>query len=93
MKIRGMSGAYSGAEFIVQDSLVFGRNPQGCNVLFPDEVKGISRTHCKIDVAGNGATITDMGSSFGTFLNGKKITPYTPMPLNNGDTFYLGDSR
>ena len=40
MKIRGMSGAYSGAEFIVQDSLVFGRNPQGCNVLFPDEVRG-----------------------------------------------------
>ena len=91
MVIRGMSGNFAGQEFQVNGSLVFGRSPQGCNVLFPDNVKGVSRNHCKVESNGASVTITDIGSSYGTFLNGRKLAPYTPTPLNNGDTFYLGD--
>lgn len=90
MLIKGVVGNFAGQEFQVNGSLVFGRSPQGCNVLFPDNVRGVSRTHCKVDMAGGGATLTDMGSSYGTFLNGRKLAPYTPTPLNNGDTFWLG---
>ncbi len=90
MIVKGMSGNYAGKDFSLEGSLVFGRNPQNCNILFPDNVKGVSRTHCKIDIAGMGAILTDMGSSFGTFLNGRKLAPYTPTPINIGDTFWIG---
>ncbi|MBQ9504754.1 MAG: FHA domain-containing protein [Lachnospiraceae bacterium] len=91
MVIRGMSGNFAGQDFQVNGSLVFGRSQQGCNVLFPDNVKGVSRNHCKVESNGVTATITDIGSSYGTFVNGRKLAPYTPTTLNNGDTFWLGD--
>ncbi|MBO6133301.1 MAG: FHA domain-containing protein [Lachnospiraceae bacterium] len=91
MVIKGVSGNFAGKEFQIRGSVSFGRNPQECDVLFPDGTRGVSRSHCKLDSAGSGLTLTDMGSSYGTFLNGRKLSPYTPSPLNPGDTFYLGD--
>ncbi len=91
MTIKGMGGLFAGQEFQVNGSLVFGRNPQGCNVNFPDNTKGVSRMHCKVDIAGGSLTLTDMGSSYGTYLNGRKLTPYSPAALNPGDMFWLGD--
>ena len=91
MNVKGMGGIFAGQEFQVNGSLVFGRNPQGCDIHFPDNTKGVSRTHCKVDSAGGGLTLTDMGSSYGTFLNGRKLAPYSPATLNPGDTFWLGD--
>ena len=91
MVIKGMSGIFSGQEFQVKGSLTFGRSPQGCDIHFPDNTKGVSRTHCKVDNTGTGIKLTDMGSSYGTFVNGRKLAPYTPADLNPGDTFWLGD--
>ncbi len=91
MVVRGISGNFAGKDFDINGSLTFGRSSQGCNILFPDNVRGISRTHCKIEMSGSGAMITDLGSSYGTFVNGRKLAPYTPTPVNSGDTFWLGD--
>ena len=52
MIIKGMAGIFVGQEFKVNGSLVFGRSSQGCDVHFPDDTKGVSRTHCKVDSAG-----------------------------------------
>ncbi len=94
MTINGLGGQYSGQSLpLSEGSMVFGRNPSSCNVLFSDDTKGVSRMHCKIELNGGNATITDLGSSYGTFVNGMKIQPYTPRVLNNGDTFYLGDKK
>lgn len=93
MNIRGMSGYYSGKEFKADGCLYFGRNPQDCNILYPDQVKGISRKHCKIDVAGGGLMLTDLGSSYGTFLNGMKLSPHSAVPIKEGDTFWLGNKE
>gem|GEM_PF-4739139 len=94
MIVKGVGGYFSGKEFTATDSLVFGRNSQSCNVLFGKEVEGISRVHCRIDVGQNGgATITDLGSSYGTFLNGNKLMANVPQNIINGDTFYLADKK
>ena len=91
MTINGISGHYAQKSFPVDRVITFGRSPDSCNILFPDNVRGISRTHCKVEATPTGAIITDLGSSYGTFLNGNKLQPYTPVPLGNGDTFYLAD--
>lgn len=93
MTINGLSGQYANQVFPVNDSMVFGRNLDSCNVLFPDNTKGISRMHCKVENIEGKISITDLGSSYGTFVNGMKLQPYAPRVLNVGDTFYLGDKN
>jgi pSer/pThr/pTyr-binding forkhead associated (FHA) protein len=52
--------------------------------------KGVSRRHAKITRRGNKVFIEDLGSMNGTFLNRKKLTPYLPQVLKNGDELQLG---
>ena len=91
MEIKGLSGVHQGQTIPVNGSVVFGRNPQSCTVVFPDKTKGISRLHCKVDAGSNGCIITDLGSTYGTFVNGRKLPANVPTPINNGDSFYVGD--
>ncbi len=52
---------------------------------------GVSRLHAAIRISEDGkATITDLGSSNGTRLNGLKIPPNIPQPLSEGDRVLLG---
>ena len=92
MKVDGISGIFANQSFPMdRGTLVFGRSTSSCNVVFPDNARGISRNHCKIEKSGEGWIIVDLGSSYGTFVNGIKVQQNVPMYLNNGDTFYLGD--
>jgi hypothetical protein len=51
---------------------------------------GVSRKHALISSRGGIFTLTDLGSSNGTFLNGQQIQPNTPIPITNGDHIALG---
>lgn len=54
------------------------------------EDDGISRKHCKISMAPNGAyQLVDLGSTNGTFLNGIKVNVAT---LQDGDKIQIGAS-
>ena len=55
----------------------------------------ISGRHCQVvyDPNEDCFIITDLGSSYGTFLgNGKKLTANVAEKLSTGDTFYLCDN-
>ncbi len=52
--------------------------------------KGVSRRHAKITRRGNEVLVEDLGSVNGTFVNGKRLTPYLPHPLRSGDELQLG---
>jgi pSer/pThr/pTyr-binding forkhead associated (FHA) protein len=51
---------------------------------------GVSRRHCKIHRQLATYLVEDIGSPNGTFLNGKRLTPYLPHVLNDGDELQLG---
>lgn len=51
---------------------------------------GISRLHATIIAHSGTVSITDIGSSNGTWIDGKRILPNQPAQLNHGDIFYLG---
>lgn len=91
MVVKGLSGTFANQSFPLNGSMVFGRQATSCHVLFPDNTQGISRMHCKIDQVGNGITITDLASSYGTYVNGLRIPQHVATPLKLGDNFYLGD--
>ena len=69
---RFISGKYQGTEFPVADEgeLIIGRAADLELVLFEDMV---SRKHAKVTAAGGNLTITDLGSTNGTFVNGEKV--------------------
>ena len=52
--------------------------------------EGVSRQHAKIYQEGNYLFVEDAGSTNGTFLNNRRLTPHLPSPLRDGDTLRLG---
>jgi len=51
-------------------------------------VSDISRRHCRIDLDGDWAVITDLNSTNGTFVGGERLVG--PMRLENGSALSLG---
>jgi pSer/pThr/pTyr-binding forkhead associated (FHA) protein len=51
---------------------------------------GVSRLHAKIQRTRDGLTITDIGSSNGIFLNGRRLLMGKAYPLCHGDEVILG---
>lgn len=91
--LTGVSGEFAGKSFPLQDSLIIGRDPARCNIIFPEKTPGVSALHCELRREGAGLSITDLGSSYGTFLNnGARLSPNAPYPIKSGDTFYLGEA-
>ncbi len=51
---------------------------------------GVSRLHAALKREGKRVFIMDLGSSNGTFLNGKRLQPHVEYLLNHSDIFSLG---
>lgn len=90
MKLICNTGALSGKIFTSGDALYIGRSKNNCNVVFPEDTRGISRTHCCLKIQRGQLLLTDLGSSYGTFLqNGTKLQPNAPVIIGDGTRFYL----
>ena len=75
-------------EYPLGDSNVLGRSTTATVRLTDREV---SRKHSQIDLQGDRFILRDLGSSNGTFLNGKRIGDSAP--LADGDEVVIGTSR
>jgi pSer/pThr/pTyr-binding forkhead associated (FHA) protein len=51
---------------------------------------GVSRRHATLSFGREKVTITDLGSTNGTRLNGEVIQPFIPRDLQSGDIITLG---
>lgn len=52
--------------------------------------RGVSREHAAIFGRGASVMVEDLGSTNGTLLNGERLDPYMPEPLQHGDQLQLG---
>jgi len=68
-----------------------GRLSRANNIVIKD--KFCSALHAELQIGEDGITITDMGSTNGTFVNGNKITPIMSHPLQLGDEITIGRSH
>lgn len=55
-----------------------------------DAMKSVSRRHARIFVRDNAVRLEDLGSVNGTHINGRKLDPYMPEVLHDGDVLQLG---
>lgn len=94
LRIQGQSGAFAGRRFSLNGSVRIGRDPNANDLVYPGGTPGISGRHCVVTLSGGQVTLTDLGSSYGTFLaGGRKLTPNQPVTLQVGDTFSLGSGE
>lgn len=68
---------------------VIGRDTS-CQVRLPGETKGVSHRHCQLSFQGDDLILTDLGSTYGTFIHEKQVPPNTPVKLHTGSYFCLG---
>lgn len=69
-----------------------GRAPSRCEIVLDQQYNMVSGVHCRIAFYDNYATVTDLNSTNGTFLNGTRLNPGEPMTAQNGATIYLASS-
>lgn len=93
--IQGVAGFFTGQWIPVQDTLVLGRNPEACQVVFPPEAPGISRIHCQVSSRPDlqGIFLQDLGSAWGTWLSDSQCLQNAGTFLREGDTFTLGEGN
>lgn len=94
LRIQGQSGAFAGRRFAINGQVRIGRDPGSNDLVYPDGTPGISGRHCVVTLSSGQVTLTDLGSSYGTFLSGgQKLVPNQPVTLRVGGSFYLGSEK
>ena len=69
-----------------------GRSPD-CTIVLPAKSPGVSTCHCRLEFQGDQLLLTDMGSTYGTFIHNKRVPPNTPVALKPGSSFCLGSEK
>lgn len=70
---------------LAQGTTVLGRSDE-CTICLDDE--RVSRTHAQVEIKGDRALLSDLGSRNGTLLNGRPIRE--PTAINDGDVIRIG---
>jgi len=92
-RLVGTEGYLAGKRIALDHELKLGRNPNN-DLDYPTDTPGISSSHCLLTPREDCVLLTDLGSTYGTYLaNGTRLTPHQSVPLQSGDKFYLADTR
>ena len=73
--------------------LVIGRDPEACGMCFPANTPGVSREHCRVFLGMDGWMVQDLGSSYGTYADGRRLAPQEAVPIHPGSNLYLGSKQ
>src|SRR5262245_63433287 len=83
-----LQGPNAGQQYeLAEGGAVLGRQPDSPIYL---ESLAVSRQHARISCHDGTYYIEDLGSSNGTYLNGKPIAPRSPQTLTEQDTLQVG---
>lgn len=90
-----MEGLYQGMELKLDGYMTVGRNAAVCQLIYPQETRGVSSVHCVFSTKEQGmdAAVRDMGSTYGTWVNGTRISGNGFTPLSAGDRILFGENQ
>lgn len=93
-RLQCLTGAFAGQRFSIDGTVRIGRDPARNDLVFPANVQGISGVHCVIMLEGTQVWLKDLGSTYGTFINGgQRLAANEAVKLNVGDRFWLGSEN
>ncbi len=90
-QLRGTEGIMYGQVFLLDNDTTIGRGVplQNGAITFPENTQGISARHCKLTLQGERLVLRDLGSTYGTVLNGSRIEANIEYHLSEGDILAL----
>jgi len=91
--LMGVQGVYTGSKISVTQEMILGVDPSRCHVTIPVGTPGISRVHLRVWPSNGRVMAMDMGSTYGSWLDGKKMTPGLVYQTNPGSVLYLGGGQ
>lgn len=92
--LAGTAGALAGSRYpLGGERLVMGCDPARCRVVFPEQLPGVSHVHCCVWAESGRAYLRDLGSTYGTYVNGARLAPGQDQELTPGTTFCLGSPK
>lgn len=92
-RVVGLTGAMAGRRIAIPRQLRIGRDPERNDLVYPAGTQGISGVHCVL-LAENGVIyLKDLGSTYGTFLSGRRLAANETVDLRVGDRFCLGSEQ
>ncbi len=77
-----------GREYAVPEGTITIGRDIGNDIVLP--VRQVSRLHAQIQCSQSECSLTDMGSTNGTFVNGMCVPPREPQPIMDGDVLGIG---
>ncbi len=93
LALEGIQGYYKGKVLPVDSDMIFGRDPNICQVLYPLNTPGVSGKQLCIWMEGSRLMIMDMGSTYGTWVSDRKLSPGLCYPLQPADVIFFGASQ
>lgn len=93
-RLQCVAGTFAGKRFPIESSLILGRDSRKCALVFPANTHGISGIHCRLEILDGSVWLKDLGSTYGTFLEGgKRLAAGQAIRLNIGTKFWLGSEK
>jgi pSer/pThr/pTyr-binding forkhead associated (FHA) protein len=81
--------AHKGTTFDLGSELTVGR-AAGCHLSLPEDTF-VSQLHSRVFERDGQHYVEDLGSTNGTYLNGRRLT--APTPMRKGDTLQIGSTK
>ena len=93
LRLAGTAGQFAGVRFALNTPLQFGRQPGASHILFSPQTPGVSRLHCRVEMAWGTVLVTDLESRYGTFLGETRLISGIPVAWEPGQLLALGSER
>lgn len=94
LRFQGVSGVFAGKRFAITAQVRIGRDPAKNDFVYPAGTEGISGVHCILVWQDGQLYLQDLGSTYGTFVNGgQRLAANQAVVLNPGDKFSLGSEK
>lgn len=93
LRIQGLAGGFAGRRIAIPSQLRIGRDPARNDLVYPADTQGISGVHCVLMVEGGQLYLRDLGSTYGTYLSGRRLAANETVTLQVGDRFCLGSEN
>ena len=90
--IQGVTGEQAGKRFAISSNVTIGRGPE-CGIGFALDAQGVSRQHCMLVADGGNLFVRDLGSTYGTYVNGSRLPANQSVPLKAGDRIFIGSDQ
>lgn len=88
-----VQGVFAGKRIPILQEYYLGVDTSRCHIVFPLGTPGISRVHLRVWSANGRIMVMDMNSTYGSWIDGKKLTPGLVYTMNAGSTLFLGGGQ